>query len=515
MCRLSGSVNLPESFVLKANELQKRGGHDHLGIKQFNNVIFGHDLLAIIGNQPQPLENDRYLLTYTGEIYNYKSLVHGASNDSIALLQYLDAHGLHKTLRDINGMFAFALYDKLENKLHLAVDQFSQKPIYYYHEGDKFAFASSPVPLLELKEKWKLSADAVDSYFTLGSTFGENSIWYGIKKVLGSYYITFDLYTNKLTSTRYWSPEFQNNTNDIEDLILESIRQVRIADVPVFTFLSGGIDSTLVASQCPEFHAIHLDSNEKKYAQLAADRFGIKLHVVKSHEENIEQSLIDYTDECGEPSGAAIIPYITARETSKYSKCAIIANGADELFFGYNRTSDTVANQLRHIFRPGYEAHFSNLFGRYYTIDDRLNQQQWYELISFVQFDLNKTLDFASMCHTLEMRSPFLNHKLVEMALSIPRQQHFDQKLGGKAILKRMLRRLGFDDQFLTRPKIGFSFHFQPYNTEELKEQAYKFCVNNGFYKVPEGMNARDWSYLRSACLSFYCWFKAWEHKID
>src|SRR5207253_2343277 len=194
------------------------------------------------------------------EIYNYKELqgyLHTnddlgnckhIGNDAKTLLLLIDKFGIEQTLSYLNGMYAFAVYDRQEQKIHLVVDRFGQKPLYYYHSGNKFAFASSVGALMHLNDKWKIDEEGLQSYWLLGSTMGENSIISGIKRVPGSHILTYNIQKNVSSCSRYWEPKYQSDTNCIEELILDSINKVKVSDVPVYTFLSGGIDSTLVAS---------------------------------------------------------------------------------------------------------------------------------------------------------------------------------------------------------------------------------------------------------------------------
>lgn len=525
MCGISGIINGNIETLLKK---QIHRGPDTCGKNLASaeyDLYLGHNRLSIIDLSElsnQPLENDRYVLTYNGEIYNYKEChmaldpfnydLNNTPGDSRTLLSYVTRFGISQTLRDINGMYAFGLYDKIYNKLHLVVDRFAQKPLYYYQEGETFAFASSPAALLHLKDKWKINEQALQSYWKLGSVMID-SIWEGIKKVDGSEIVTYDLEKKTITKERYWEPKFQENTKHIEELILDSIGKVKVADVPVFIFLSGGIDSTLVASQFEGGEAIHMDGPERKYAELVAKKFNLKLNVVSPVEVCAKCGLKDYVTKTGEPTMAGLTPWITAREAAKFCKVAVSANGADELFFGYNRIEDDeqTSNQYWNIFRMCVDGfplttakHFDTL------IDDRLSRSRWLELQTYVKHDLNKTLDAASMCHSLEVRNPFLDHRLVEMALSIP-----FEKIGRKELLKNMLRKMGFDNQFLNRPKMGFTLYHEPKGYKELQETAYKWCILNGYLKLISTPNTRDLMYLKASAAGFYVFWETFKDKIQ
>jgi asparagine synthase (glutamine-hydrolysing) len=216
--------------------------------------------------------------------------------------------------------------------------------------------------------------------------------------------------------------------------------------------------------------------------------------------------MTDYVRKCGEPSAAALIPYIVSRETAKLCKVAVSANGADELFFGYDRTSDDVTiPQLQHIFRQRNIS--EEYFHIYPEIDPSMSSGRWLELQTYVQHDLNKTLDFASMAHGLEVRSPFLDHRLVEATLSQPKE-----KIGRKALLKQMLKEYGFNDQFLNRAKMGFTLYQQPTNYDVTG--AFNWCIKNGWLKAGN-YSPRDLQYLKATAFSFKIWWETFKNKIQ
>jgi len=522
MCRIAGSINVPDWWIEKAILHQHSGGPDYKNwTKVTDNINFGHNLLSIIGHCQQPIANDRYVMTFNGCIYNYQELYPYSGSDTMAAIHHFRMKGV-KAVDDFNGMFAIGLYDKVEQEIHLFVDRFGQKPIYYFHEGNRFAFASSPAALYSLQDKWEIDKDALQSYWLLGSVMGEDGMMKGIKKLTASQHLTYSVVKNEVKIECYWEPKFQENTSVIKDLVIDAIDKVKVSDVPVHIFLSGGIDSTLVASRFAGRKAIHLDSPERSYAEEAARRFHVELNVINPEEIETEKDLLNLAIEFGEPLMAGLIPYITSKEVSKFGKVAITANGADELFFGYDRTSEFLTPKQSHHILRGSLAEFwdspSYLFGNRfdapgYSVSERMGNGRIFELSTYVQFDLNKTLDATSMCHGLEMRSPFLDHRLVEMALSIPEKEH--RKQGNKTILKEILWDLGFSKQFTNRPKIGFSLHKQPKNMPELIEKAWKWVHSEGFLNVNHiNLSGRDRKYIEMSALSFYFWYDAWKHKI-
>ena len=508
MCRISGIVNYPQHSIILMLEVQKNGGPDLSRFVTTDNVSIGHNLLSVIGYQPQPLESERYTMTFNGTWYDYRSFYNYSTSDSTSLLDHFGRRGL-KALEDINGMFAIGLHDKIDKKIHLIVDRFCQKQLYYFHQGDKFAFASNPAALYHLIPKKEINKEALNSYWLLGSVMGEDSILKGIKKVCAGEIVTFDLESTNVERKRWYTPKFRDEP--IEELVIDAIDQVKIADVPIHIFLSGGIDSTLVASRFANNEAIHLDSPELIYAQQVAEKYNINLKVVKPNDIQIEKNLTDYCTFSGEPSMSALIPYITAKEVSKFGRVAITANGADELFFGYDRTSDECSDkQQKHIFRMSLNSEFlADAYDFAQSGDNRVSWGRLLELQTYVQYDLNKTLDFSSMAHGVEMRSPFLDHRLVESALSIPEQIH--RKRGNKTILKDILAKYGFDKQFLDRPKVGFSLHKKPLDLDKHIRTAWNWVKSNDFLQCDEGkLTGRDKAYLEMSALGFYYWYKTY-----
>jgi asparagine synthetase B (glutamine-hydrolysing) len=138
-----------------------------------------------------------------------------------------------------------------------------------------------------------------------------------------------------------------------------------------------------------------------------------------------------------------------------------------------------------------------------------IKNPSWYEIITYLMFDLNKTLDFASMCHSVEVRVPYLDHELVEAALSIPMDKHI-AKFGNKTILKQMLVDLGFDFGFIHRPKVGFSLHSEPYDLQELKNKAMAWYNKENMPKLDQNATPRQESYHQMTVLGLYFFNKIW-----
>lgn len=506
---------MPESFVRAMGSKQARGGPDYHGVRTFSGVSFGHNLLAIIGHKPQPMLTSRYMIMFNGCWYNYKKFYPTHVSDSQALCDHIEAHGI-SAIHDVSGMFSIAVYDSKLNTIHLIVDRFGQKPLYYYHHGNRFCFASMPSALYELEEKWDIDEDALRSYWMLGSVFSNNGLLKGIKKLCASEMLTYYIETNTYDIERWYTPTRHENVTVgmLEQSVLQAIDDVFISDVPVHILLSGGIDSTLVASRFEGGRAIHLDGKETVYAKSVSNRFKLDLNILKTAELSIPLAHSDYAEFCGEPAMSAHIPYFVTKELSNFGRVGVTANGADEIFFGYPRSHDILTKEhLAHIFRDVSRPKTSlPLCTAMKGYNPKEAIGRMFELGSYVQFDLNKTLDFASMAHGVEMRSPFLQHELVELALSIPESLH--RSKGDKTILKDMVRKLGFNEEFVTRKKIGFSLG-EINHIRMIEDESMKWALSERFLVVSEKLSERDKIYLRKSALSFYYWHNTWAHKLN
>lgn len=512
MCGIAAYIGTPDDRVFGMWQHLEKRGPDAFGSWNQGNVNLYHTRLSILDLSPngnQPMENERWVLVYNGEIYNYKELKSylpnrewKSGNDAEVLLHYIDAFGIYKALNDAEGMFSFITFNKATNHLYLAVDAFGIKPLYFYSDGNVFACSSSPASLAHLKDKWEFNRYALNDLIALGGT--KESLFGGIRKIHPGHLLVYNdgfVWENEW----YQRKEHQCTEDDLIDAVKHSINITKVSDVPSFIFLSGGIDSTVVASQCEHMNAVHLTSPEEEFARQAAVKYHNTLNFIQPKDYSAKECLEDYARQSGDCAMAALQPYIVSKEVSKFGKVAISANGADELFFGYNRMLEGVSiTQFNHIFRSGLQ-HSWGQFSDYKSTRDL-------ELSTYVQYDLNKTLDFASMCHSLEVRVPYLNKSVVEMALSLPRKTHVNG-YGNKSILKKFLKREGFSDQFLNRPKIGFSLHSEPADYAHLKVEGIKL-LRNEFGFTTKFHNARDARYFEATAAAFYCWYNVWKDKL-
>lgn len=511
MCGIAGGFNLSVETVLKMTAHQYSRGPDNAGVRIIGSAIFGHNRLSIVDKSPQsnqPMGSESTLLTYNGEIYNLT----GFDSDTLALKYALlgwsdDEEDLKSTLNKLNGMFAFGYFDG--NNIILVRDRFGIKPLYYKKSDDRFAFASTPAAV-NIALPGTMSERGLQEYLCLGGTM-LHSMFDGILAVPPGHYAIFNIHTLNLRVERWYYPKFIEKAHEvIEEMVIQAIESVKLScDEPQIVLLSGGIDSTLVASRYAGQSAIHLASPECEFAQKAAERFDINLIHVSPTIESAEECLSDYVFKSGEPTMAGLIPYITCKEIKKQGfRVAITANGADELFYGYDRMRAPLEAQKAHIFR-----NFAFLDDVIASVDRfspqgfQMNYSQLLELYTYLAFDLNKTLDFASMCHSVEVRVPYLDHNLVEAAVSMRVEDHVS-RYGNKTVLKKMLSDLGFDSPFIHRPKVGFSLHVNPPDWVDLQIRAMSWYRGSGLPQLPPAATGRQESYHQAAVTGLYLWTK-------
>lgn len=537
MCGIAGyHINDPNEqinakfWLDKSTHYLSHRGPDGEGIQFYNNgqIGFAHTRLSIIDlshKGTQPMTKGDWVMVFNGEIYNYRTLAGylnsaddlgtaNIGNDAYTLLSYIDKFGLENALNDVSGMFAFSLYNKRTGMIYMAVDHFGQKPLYIAPLTSGIYFASTMAALMHTRQSWQLDHDALETYWMLGATMGRNQLLSGIIKLNGGELLSYNTHSTEYSIRNWYNPKAYIGKVPIEQLIFHAIDETKVSDVPVSIFLSGGIDSTIIASRFQNGTAIHLKSPEQEYAQMVADKFRIKLNVCNPEDYAATDAYMDYILKTGQPTTAGLVPWITSKECAKHTKVAIIANGADELFFGYDRLQgDTQAKsiaQINHTFRGSLFKHERiNAYRQKFGLkpSSRLT-----DLMTFVQYDLNVTLDAASMCHGLEVRSPFLNHTLVEAALSIPENVH--RVNGNKTILKSILFSIGFNQAFLNRPKQGFSLFAQPEGLDYLKTKAMDWIRQTNYLSLPKSIPPRDLQYITMSAVGFYLWHTTYSHKI-
>lgn len=374
MCGFVGIINKngleAESHILRkmATTIHHRGP-DEEGIMVEGPVGFFHKRLSIIdlstGRQPMTFHN--CTIVFNGEIYNYielrKELINkghefSTTSDTEVILHLYIEHG-EAFLNLLNGMFAFIIFDKRKNKLLIARDHFGIKPLYWYHDKERVVFGSEIKALLAHPDiKAESDNDNLYEYLTFQFVMGDGTMFRNIFKVKPGHYMTMDLNSWDIKTVKYWEPNFkldQFHTEEyfiveLQKILEETISQQLRSDVPVGTYLSGGLDSSLVTIMASKLLDKPIKSfsgafkegpefNELKYARIAAKAANAELFEIFPTEQefiDLMPKLIYHLDE--PVAGPGLFPqYIVSKLASKHVKVILGGQGGDEIFGGYAR----------------------------------------------------------------------------------------------------------------------------------------------------------------------------------
>jgi asparagine synthase (glutamine-hydrolysing) len=313
MCGIAGIIDPSEKNLNKVLGQMLQGmykrGPDGEGRYHDKGLAIGMRRLSIIdiagGDQPFYSSDQTIVAFQNGEIYNFKELITElkllgynfiSQSDTEVIAHGYDAWGARALFKKLDGMFAIAILDKKINKLFLARDKFGEKPLYYSHQKSlkKFAYSSDMRNLTDLLwvEK-EISSNALSRYLMLGFTVGEDSIINDVKKILPAHFLTLDLSDLTIKLSCYYLPYLEkinsedDNKNKLNKILKKSIDIRLRADVPVGVFLSGGVDSSLVAAMSAKKHpkidtfsiGFHSDKHdESKYAKEVARYIGSNHH---------------------------------------------------------------------------------------------------------------------------------------------------------------------------------------------------------------------------------------------
>jgi asparagine synthase (glutamine-hydrolysing) len=381
MCGIFGWLGpqIDSSLALRSRDVLRHRGPDDAGewFDQTAGVWLGHRRLAILdlsphGHQPMLSPCGRYVLTYNGEIYNYKELrsrlelaghaFHGESDTEVVLMACA-TWGVEFATRCFEGMFAFGLYDRAERVLWLARDPMGIKPLYYAHRGDHFAFSSELTSLLPLS--WidrSIDRDALFSYFRYSCVPAPATILRGVRKLASGTLLRFA--QGEATSSSYWNlsklaatlrqdvnkhMSLQEAADELEARLRHSVRQHMQSDVPYGAFLSGGIDSSTVVAlmQAESSRPVKTFSigfseashDESAHARAVAQHLGTDHHELILNSDEIPALVPLIAGYFDEPfaDNSSIPTYLVSRFARESVTVCLSGDGGDELFGGYPR----------------------------------------------------------------------------------------------------------------------------------------------------------------------------------
>lgn len=371
MCGINGFNFVDKGLIHEMNETTKHRGPDDVGVFLSTNYSLGHNRLSIIdlsqaGHQPMHSKDKRYTIVYNGEIYNFldikneliaKGYTFVSNTDTEVILHAYEEWG-SECLEKFNGMFAFAILDNQTEQLFLARDRVGIKPLYYYHKDGVFIFSSEAKAIFKHKIDKIINKDALNIYFRLLYVPAPLTIWENIYK-LEPGHCAF-VKGGKLEIRRYWNIDEKPLIYDrkylkseIARLLADSIKMQLVSDRPVGVFLSGGIDSTIIAGVASSFSkniktfSVGFEetaqaekyNNDAKIARKTAQYFGTNHHEYILPIKDVIDSLENSIYHMDEPISNHIqaVNLLLAHEASKQVAVVLGGDGGDELFGGYER----------------------------------------------------------------------------------------------------------------------------------------------------------------------------------
>jgi len=571
MCGIYGTtLKYDESQVKDKLKRTAFRGPDKMGWqfyeKNNHHIIFGHNRLSIIDLDPrsdQPFTyNEHIHIVFNGEVYNFKSIketliklgykFNTTSDTEVLCAAYLE-YG-QDCVKHFIGMFAFVIYDEKKQQFFGARDRLGQKPFYYFHNGKDFEFASQISSIQMHMEDFTISKCAISYYLSWGNIPDPQSIFNEVKKLRAGYKFTFDLNTKKFDTEPYWDIDYKNSNpfkgtyeeakQELNEILKEAVSTRLFADVPVGVFLSGGVDSSLIAAKATETSTSKVKTfsvkfnekgfDESKYAQQVADHLQTNHHVIEcNYKEGIDliENFSYYYDEPFADS-SAIPSMLLSKYTRQQVTVALSGDAGDEGFIGYGRYNSAkkksqiymLPKSLRKLSAvglnliPNYklnviakaiqlkdsnEAYLRAMTGvdqsyiktdyNYHDVEELKylmhNDKSLIERISdfdtktYLNWDINTKVDRASMAFSLEARSPLIDHRVIDFANSLPTNFKF-MKGNTKRILKDILYE-SVPEHIFDRPKAGFTMPFKEWFKNDLKELVLDELSDDALKTIP------------------------------
>jgi asparagine synthase (glutamine-hydrolysing) len=367
MCGIAGIMASNRvDAIKKMTDIMIHRGPDDSGYYHDNDIALGQRRLSIIdinhGRQPISNEDDTLQLVCNGEIYNSPQLREAliakghrfkTATDVEVILHLYEEHG-DDCVKHLRGMFAFALWDSIKRRLLMARDHLGQKPLFFCQKNGGFAFASEPKSILASEIiKPEIDLEGLWHYMSLRFMPDHHSLFKGIEKLPAAHYLVLE--ENHIMINRYWDVDFkeklsaskENITDQLDELLLETVKGHLLSDVRVGAFLSGGIDSGTVASMMAVLGEKNLphfsigtkekEFDELPYARMVSEKYGMEAHekVIEPDLIHAIPSMIYHMDEPADPFGFGV--YLVAEEAAKHVKVVLGGDGGDENFAGYDR----------------------------------------------------------------------------------------------------------------------------------------------------------------------------------
>ena len=522
MCGIAGIINYKNKFIKrenlsKASFMMKNRGPDDEGVWADDNCGLAQRRLSILdlsqaGHQPMLSHSQRYVCTFNGEIYNFKKIKDEinkfkldikwqGNSDTEVLLAGWEIFG-KKILDKIDGMFAFAIWDRKDKKLFVARDRMGEKPLYYHYKNDEFIFASRPSPLFKLEPQLSKDYDIQGIRYFLESGYvpAPYSIYSSIKKLSAGSYIEIE--ENKIEIHKYWSPEnisteFQWNKRSENDLLDEldqilsnSVKERMISDVPLGAFLSGGIDSTLIVGMMNKFSNNKIKTftvgfneakyDESNYARKVANHLDTDHYRDYLSVNDLQQLIPKFFSSYDEPffDSAAFPTLAVSKLAKKHVSVSLTGDGGDELFGGYH--------YYRIIKFLSYFYSAPKIMREYLSASLKLVPNHNFQLLSHALNQSNVPESFSflrgiSKDFTSILTESVMNNTVGLSDLFIRTSSSFAKNLDAAEIAMRLDARHTMNDDYLQKTDVAsmaYSLESRaPFLSKELIEWSYKIPI--------------------------------------
>ena len=547
-------------------DIIKHRGPDSDGYYVDNNIALGFRRLSIIdldkGSQPIFNEDKDKVIVFNGEIYNYKEIREELKSKGHKFSTNTDTevilHGYEEYKEDIlnklRGMFAFVIYDIKEKSLFGARDFYGIKPFYYYYDNENFLFGSEIKSFLGSPNfKKELNKDMLSQYLTFQCSIGEDTFFKNTYKLLpGHYFIYKD---KELEIKKYYEVKLEPNddksleewVSGIREVIDNSVLAHKVSDVEVGSFLSSGVDSSLIAKLSSVDKTFTVGYDNKKYSEIDyAKEFSDKINVsnvskkISKEEYFKEFSNVQYYMDEPLADASAVMLYFLSKTASKHVKVCLSGEGADEIFGGYNIYHELYSvswyNKIPYFIRKcigilvypfrNYTG-FNFLYRRSKKIEDRyignafifepndakkivnfnygnktykdftkpyydkvsdldvVTKMQYIDFNFWLIYDILLKADKMSMANSLEVRVPYLDREVIEYASKLPSKYKIVGNETKYAFRKVAKEELA--DKVADKKKLGFPVPIREWLKEDdVYQEVKNMFLESGYFFKPK-----------------------------
>lgn len=516
-------------------------GPDGSGSFSCPGLYLGHTRLAIIdldnGTQPMESSDGRYIIIFNGEIYNFKNLAKQLAsegyqfktNSDTEVLLFSFEHWGKQMLDKIDGMFAFAIYDKFEKKLFCSRDRFGKKPFIFYQKDDLFIFSSELKTILNCKSLPKsVCHQSLGLYLKLGYIPAPYTILQNCHKLLPGHWLEYK--SGKISTGRYYFPENHPNHSSprlsaeesltyFSEVFTDSVKKRLISDVPVGLMLSGGLDSLCIYSALEQIRhktetftvSFDHDQTDADTVRSLVDPGSPLHHFIHIGEKELMSSIDSVLYSYDEPfaDSSSVPSFLISKAISEHGyKVVLNGDGGDESFGGYTNYESLFSRlpirmlkallpnskhgccSAKEIFLGSRQFFSSSLIKNFFPsvsgkheilselqnavpalstkhLQSALKKYMWVDRNFYLPNDILYKMDIATMASGVEGRSPFLDRELVEMSFQFPDSMLVSGQKK-KILLKKYLENK-IPTEILNRPKKGFGSPVSKWLDQELK----------------------------------------------